>query len=139
MATGPTAESAVVAVQTNVVNESGATVNNVTLTTEIVDEQGNVVAQQTAPAVSVPAWTMPKGSQPLLPSVTDPSQLTTATLPAPTFSQSITVNSPTLWFPNNSTVGKPYMYKVYHIIERSRHRSGRGLEPSGHPHHHLGY
>jgi hypothetical protein len=116
MATGPTAQSAVVGVQTNVVNESGATVNNVTLTTEIVDEQGNVVAQQTAPAVSVPAWTMPKGSQPLLPSVTDPSQLTTATLPATTFSQSITVNNPTLWFPNNSPLGKPYMYKVYHIL-----------------------
>ena len=116
VATGPTAESAVVAVQTNVVNESGATVNNVTLTTEIVDEQGNVVAQQSAPAVSVPARTMPKGPQPLSPSVTDPSQLTTATLPAPTFNQSITVNNPTLWFPNNSPLGKPYMYKVYHIL-----------------------
>jgi len=116
VATGPTAQSAVVAVQTNVVNESGATVNNVTLTTEIVDEQGNIVAQQTAPAVSVPAWTMPKGSQALVPSVTDPSQLTTAMLPAPTFSQSITVNNPTLWFPNNSPLGSPYMYKVYHIL-----------------------
>ena len=116
VASGPTASSAVVAVQTNVVNESGATVNNVTLTTQIVDEQGNVVAQQTAPAVSVPAWKMPTGPQPLLPSVTDPSQLTTATLPAPTFSQSITVNNPTLWFPNNSPFGKPYMYKVFHIL-----------------------
>jgi len=116
VATGPTAQSAVVAVQTNVVNESGATVNNVTLTTEIVDEQGNIVAQQTAPAVSVPAWKMPTGPQSLLPSVTDPSQLTTAMLPAPTFNQSITVSNPTLWFPNNSPLGKPYMYKVYHIL-----------------------
>jgi hypothetical protein len=116
VASGATAQSAVVAVQTNVVNESGATVNNVTLTTEIVDEQGNIVAQQTAPAVSLPPWSMPAGGQPLLPSVTDPSQLTTATLPAPTFNQSITVSNPTLWFPNNSTVGKPYMYKVYHIL-----------------------
>ncbi|MGA9670933.1 MAG: fibronectin type III domain-containing protein, partial [Terracidiphilus sp.] len=116
VATGPTAQSAVVAVQTNVVNESGATVNNVTLTTEIVDEQGNIVAEQAAPAVSVPVWTMPKGSQPLLPSVTDPSQLTAATLPTPTFSQSITVSNPTLWFPNNSPLGKPYMYRVYHIL-----------------------
>ena len=112
VATGPTASSAVVAVQTNVVNESGATVNNVTLTTEIVDEQGNIVATQTAPAVSVPAWSMPTGGVSLLPSATDPSQLTTATLPAPTFSQSITVNNPTLWFPNNAPFGKPYMYKV---------------------------
>lgn len=116
VATGPTAQSAVVAVQTNVVNESGATVNNVTLTTQIVDEQGNIVAQQIAPAVSVPAWIMPKGPQPLLPSVTDPSQLTTAMLPPPTFSQGITVNNPTLWFPNNSPLGKPYMYRVYHIL-----------------------
>ena len=116
VATGPTAESAVVAVQTNVVNESGATVNNVTLTTEIVDELGNIVAQQTAPAVSVPTWKMPTGGVALLPSATDPSQLTTSALPAPTFNQSITVNNPTLWFPNNSTVGKPYMYQVYHIL-----------------------
>jgi hypothetical protein len=116
VATGPTASSAVVAVQTNVVNESGATVNNVTLTTEIVDENGNIVASQTAPAVSVPTWSMPTGGVALVPSATDPSQLTTAALPAPTFNQTITVNNPTLWFPNNSTVGKPYMYQVYHIL-----------------------
>jgi beta-galactosidase len=30
--------------------------------------------------------------------------------------QQITVNNPTLWYPNNSTFGKPYMYRVYHIV-----------------------
>ncbi len=32
------------------------------------------------------------------------------------FNQSITVQNPTLWYPNNSTYGTPYMYKVYSIV-----------------------
>jgi len=93
------ATSAVVEVQTNVLNET-TTSQQVTLTTQIVDANGNVVA--TAPPVTqtVPAMT---------PS-TFPSTAT------PMFDQQITVNNPTLWYPNNSTFGTPYMYRVYHIV-----------------------
>ena len=94
-----TAASAVVEVQTNVVNET-ASAQQVTLTTQIVDANGNVVV--TAPPVtqSVPV-------------------MTAASLPAtsqPMFQQLITVPNPTLWYPNNSTYGTPYLYKVYHIV-----------------------
>lgn len=94
-----TAASAVVEVQTNVLNET-ATVQQVTLTTQIVDAQGNVVV--TAPPVtqSVPAMT--------------PSTFPSG--PTPMFDQKITVPNPTLWYPNNSTYGTPYMYRVYHIV-----------------------
>jgi beta-galactosidase len=94
-----TAASAVVEVQTNVLNES-ATAQQVTLTTQIVDANGDVVV--TAPPVtqSVPPMT----------SATFPSTAT------PMFQQQITVPNPTLWYPNNSIFGKPYMYKVYHIV-----------------------
>ena len=94
-----TAASAVVEVQTNVVNESSTT-QQVTLTTQIVDAGGKVVV--TAPPVT----------QAVAP-------MTAATFPstaAPMFQQMITVENPTLWYPNNSIYGKPYMYKVYHIV-----------------------
>ena len=93
------AAAAVVEVQTNVLNET-ATSQPVTLTTQIVDANGNVVA--VAPPVTqlVPAMTP----------ATFPSSAT------PMFDQKITVSNPTLWYPNNSTFGKPYLYKVYHII-----------------------
>ncbi len=93
------ASSAVVRVQTNVLNET-TTSQQVTLTTQIVDAVGNVVA--TAPSVTqtVPAMT--------------PS--TFPSTAAPMFDQQITVNNPTLWYPNASTFGKPYMYRVYHIV-----------------------
>ncbi|HUO28080.1 MAG TPA: immunoglobulin domain-containing protein, partial [Bryobacteraceae bacterium] len=94
-----TAASAVVQVQTNVLNET-AIAQQVTLTTQIVDEQGNVVV--TAPPITqtVPAMTP----------ATFPSG------PTPMFDQLITVPNPTLWYPNNSIYGKPYLYKVYHIV-----------------------
>ena len=94
-----TAASAVVDVQTNVLNET-ATAQQVTLTTQIVDAQGNVVV--TAPPISqtVPAMT----------AATFPSGAT------PMFDQKITIQNPTLWYPNNSIYGKPYLYKVYHIV-----------------------
>ena len=94
-----TAASAVVEVQTNVLNES-ATTQQVTLTTQIIDAAGNVVV--TAPPVT----------QAVAP-------MTAATFPStPTamFDQQITIQNPTLWYPNNSTYGKPYMYRVYHIV-----------------------
>ncbi len=101
-----TATSAVVEVQTNVLNETTAT-QQVTLTTQIVDAKGNVVV--TAPPVTqaVPAMTpstFPSGATPM-------------------FDQMITVPNPTLWYPNNASCGtppvscgSPYLYKVYHIV-----------------------
>ena len=94
-----TAASAVVEVQTNVVNESSAA-QQVTLTTQIVDASGNVVV--TAPPVT----------KTVAPMTTD----TFPSTPAPIFDQQITIPNPTLWYPNNSTFGKPYLYKVYHIV-----------------------
>jgi hypothetical protein len=92
--------SAVVRVQTNVLNET-TTPQQVTLTTQIVDASGNVVA--TAPSVtqSVAAMTTPSAF---------PSTAT------PMFDQLITVPNPTLWYPNNSVYGKPYLYKVFHVV-----------------------
>ena len=94
-----TASSAVVQVQTNVLNET-TTPQQVTLTTQIVDATGNVVA--TAPPLV-------QTIQPMTPT-TFPSSA------APMFNQQITVNNPTLWYPNNSLYGKPYMYRVYHVV-----------------------
>ncbi|MGA3010127.1 MAG: fibronectin type III domain-containing protein [Terracidiphilus sp.] len=94
-----TAASAVVNVQTNVLNES-TTAQQVTLTTQIVDQQGNVVVTAPPMTLSLPAMTpdtFPSG-------------------PVPQFNQLITVPNPTLWYPNNSIYGKPYMYKVYSIV-----------------------
>jgi beta-galactosidase len=94
-----TAASAVVDVQTNVLNET-ARAQQVTLTTQIVDANGDVVV--TAPPITqtVPAMT--------------PSTFPTGAVPM--FDQKITVPNPTLWYPNNSIYGKPYLYKVYHIV-----------------------
>ncbi len=94
-----TAASAVVEVQTNVLNES-ATTQQVILTTQIVDASGNVVV--TAPPLTQTVPPMTPGSFP-----------STST---PMFQQLITVPNPTLWYPNNSIYGTPYMYKVYHIV-----------------------
>jgi beta-galactosidase len=93
------ASSAVVEVQTNVLNE-GTTSQMVTLTTQVVDAQGNVVA--VAPPASQVVGPMTQATFP-----------TTAT---PMFDQKITINNPTLWYPNNSTFGTPYLYRVYHIV-----------------------
>ena len=94
-----TAASAVVEVQTNVLNES-TTTQQVTLTTQIVDAKGDVVV--TAPPITK--------SLPPMTASTFPST------PEPIFRQQITVPNPTLWYPNNSTYGTPYMYRVYHIV-----------------------
>ena len=94
-----TAASAIVEVQTNVLNES-ATTQQVTLTTQIVDANGDVVV--TAPPITQSVAPMTAGSFP-------------STAQA-MFQQQITVPNPKLWYPNNSTFGKPYMYKVYHIV-----------------------
>jgi beta-galactosidase len=93
-----TEASATIDVQTNVFNE-GATDQDVTLTIQIVDGAGNVVASS-QDEKTIPANT--KG--PILASQ------------APTFHDTLTVTNPTLWYPNNSIYGKPYMYKVFHIV-----------------------
>jgi len=94
-----TANSAVIQVETNVLNEN-TTSQTVTLTTQIVDANGNVVATAT-PVTQTVAPTTPGNF---------PSSAT------PMFSQQITVANPTLWYPNNSTYGKPYLYTVNHIV-----------------------
>ncbi|HTV83881.1 MAG TPA: beta-1,3-glucanase family protein [Dyella sp.] len=101
-----TAASAVVEVQTNVVNETTST-QQVTLTTQIVDAKGNVVATAPPATQAVPPMTaanFPSGATPM-------------------FDQQITIDNPTLWYPNNATCGtppvlcgSPYLYKVYHIV-----------------------
>ncbi|MBI0326727.1 discoidin domain-containing protein [Burkholderia plantarii] len=87
--------SATIRVQTNVLNEYSSS-QPVTLTTQIVDAAGNVVAtaqdSRTIPANS---------SGPLNPTL---------------FDQVLTVNNPTLWYPNNSTFGHPYLYRVIHSV-----------------------
>ncbi len=89
------AASAVIDAQTNVVNE-GTADQAVTLTTQIVDANGNIVAS-TQDTKTVPANVGP-GLHPQL------------------FDESLTVPNPILWYPNNSGYGKPYLYKVLHTI-----------------------
>jgi hypothetical protein len=93
------ASSAVIQVETNVVNETTAS-QQVTLTTQIVDGEGNVVAA--ASPVTQTVAPMTPGNFP-----------STAT---PMFNQQITVTNPTLWYPNNCIYGKPYLYTVNHIV-----------------------
>ncbi len=93
------AASAVIQVETNVVNENTAS-QTVTLTTQIVDENGNLVATGTPLTQTVAPMT--PGNFP--------------STPTPMFSQQITVPNPTLWYPNNSIYGTPYMYTVNHIV-----------------------
>ena len=87
--------TALINVETNVLNESNAP-QQATLTVQIVDASGNVVATAQS------AKTLPPNAGPGL---------------HPTlFNQQITIANPTLWYPNNSIYGKPYMYKVFHIV-----------------------
>jgi beta-galactosidase len=91
--------SAMVRVQTNVLNDT-TSAQQVTLVTQIADATGKVVASAAPVTQTI---------QPMTPA-TYPSS------PTPMFDQSITVSDPTLWYPNASVYGKPYMYKVYHIV-----------------------
>ncbi|KDR40934.1 beta-1,3-glucanase family protein [Caballeronia glathei] len=87
--------SATIRVQTNVLNEYSSS-QQATLTTQIVDATGNIVATA-------------QDSKQLLPNSTGPLNPTL-------FDQVLTVNNPTLWYPNNSTFGHPYMYRVIHSV-----------------------
>ena len=90
-----TSSSAQIDVQTNVVNEGSAT-QQATVTTQIVDASGNVVATGSSTQAVAPS-----ASPNLTPQL---------------FDQQLTVNNPTLWYPNNSIWGTPYMYKVFHTV-----------------------
>jgi hypothetical protein len=97
--------SAVIRVQTNVRNEY-ASDQPVTLLTQIVDATGKVVAS------TQDAKTLASAPLPVVPAKTDPN----VAPPAATFDQTLTVANPTLWYPNNSTFGKPYLYTVIHTV-----------------------
>ncbi len=99
--TAGTAASATIKIQTNVQNE-GPTDENVTVTTEVVDATGKIVATNAMTQM------IPAGGAPL-----DGS---TASAPV-LFEQTATVAPATLWYPNNSPYGKPYMYRVWHIVQ----------------------
>lgn len=87
--------TATVRVQTNVVNETKDP-KSVILTTQIVDAQGNVVASDQQQKTLAPNFV--PGDQ------------------TPVFDETLTVPHPTLWYPNNSLDGKPYLYKVLHTV-----------------------
>ncbi|MES2163323.1 MAG: discoidin domain-containing protein [Pseudomonadota bacterium] len=89
------AASATIKVRTNVLNEYAGD-QQVTLTTQIVDAAGNVVATAQESRVA-PANVLP-GLHPIA------------------FDQTLTVAYPTLWYPNNSVYGKPYLYHVLHSV-----------------------
>ncbi len=83
--------SATLRILTHVQNESGGA-QTVTLTTKVVDS-ANVVVLSMDATQAIPA---------------DSSFV---------FDQTGDVASPHLWYPANSPWGKPYMYKVYHIVK----------------------
>ena len=88
-------KQATIRVQTNVVNETTAP-QAVTLTTQIVDADGNLVASDQKQATLAPG-VVPSDQNPV-------------------FDETLTVTNPTLWYPNNSVDGKPYLYRVLHTV-----------------------
>ena len=83
--------SATVRMLTNVRND-GTAAQSVSLTTKVVDATNTVVLTQTSTQTVNAGQTY-------------------------VFDQKGTVSKPTLWYPTNSTYGKPYLYKVYHIVQ----------------------
>ncbi|VVD79838.1 Beta-galactosidase BoGH2A [Pandoraea aquatica] len=90
-----TAASANIQIETNVLNESG-TAQTAQVTTQIVDATGQIV-QQAKDDVVLPPNAGP-GYHPTL------------------VRQNLTVDHPTLWYPNNVPRGRPYMYRVFHMV-----------------------
>ncbi len=88
-------DAAAIHVETNILNESPVA-KNVTLTTQILDKDGNIVARS-------------ETTKTLAPNAGPGLQVNK-------YEQELTVNKPTLWFPNNSREGRPYMYRVFHIV-----------------------
>ena len=95
------ATSATVKIQTNVQNE-GPTDESVTVTTEVVDANGAIVTSNRT------TNTVPGGA-----ASTDASP----SRPPVLFEQVATIANPTLWYPNNSPYGTPYLYRVWHIVQ----------------------
>ncbi|KAF1009659.1 MAG: Beta-galactosidase BoGH2A [Luteibacter sp.] len=95
-ALSPDHASATIRVQTNVANESGVA-KTVTLITQIVDANGKEVARDQQDKTLAP--TQPQNDN-----------------ATPIFDQTLTVSNPTLWFPNGSPDGKPYLYRVIHTV-----------------------
>ncbi len=89
--TTATSASATVRVQTNVYNDD-ALGRTVDLVTKIVDAQDNVAASLSG------SQTIAAGANYI-------------------FDQTATISNPHLWYPNASPYGKPYLYKVYHIVK----------------------
>jgi beta-galactosidase len=83
---------ATVRILTNVQNDN-TTAQTVTVTTKVVDASTNniVLSQDATHAIAA-------GSNFI-------------------FDQTGTINSPKLWYPNNSPYGKPNLHKVYHIVK----------------------
>ncbi|WP_246184079.1 beta-1,3-glucanase family protein [Pandoraea anhela] len=90
-----TAASANIQIGTNVLNESGIA-QTAQVTTQIVDAKGKVVAQSKSDVI------LPPNAGPGL----HPTLVT----------QNLTVDNPTLWYPNNVPRGKPYLYRVFHLV-----------------------
>ncbi len=86
------ATSAAIRIQTNVEND-GTSDATATVTMEIVDAKGNIVSSNAS------TGTVPAGKPPVL------------------FDQTANVANPTLWYPNNSPYGTPYMYRVWHVVQ----------------------
>ncbi len=84
--------SATVNIQTNVRND-GASSQTASLDVKVVDAADNVVLD------------LPGTPQ------------TIAAGQSYVFNQTGDITNPHLWYPNNSTFGSPYMYKVYHIVK----------------------
>jgi beta-galactosidase len=85
--------SATLRIMTNVQNEN-ADAANVSLTTKVVDyRNGNNVVLNLTATQSIAAGQ------------------------SFAFDQTGDVANPHLWYPNNSTFGTPYMYKVFHIVK----------------------
>ena len=83
--------SAELRMQTNVQNETSQT-KNVTLVTEVVDANNNIVL------------TLISGPQ-----IINPGQTYL-------FDQTGIITNPHLWYPNNSPYGGPYLYKIYSTV-----------------------
>lgn len=88
-------KTALIRVQTNVVNDRD-TPATVTLTTQIVDASGNVIVSEQQDK-TLAAHVVPGDATPV-------------------FDETLMIANPTLWFPNNSPDGRPYLYKVVHTV-----------------------
>jgi beta-galactosidase len=83
--------SATIRIMTHVQNETKAG-QTVTLTTKVVDATHTVIVTKDSSQVVPPESSV-------------------------IFDQTCDIAGPHLWYPTSSTFGKPYMYKVYHVVK----------------------